>query len=79
MTSHIPSEQAEAPPPRDLRVELLENILSKFASELEADSILPNEAKKALIGLLNEQAPTSMDVIAALSKSGAAKLDTSNE
>lgn len=79
MTPHIPSESVEAPPPQDLRVELLKNLLSKFASELETDSTLPNEAKHALIGLLNEQAPTSADVIAALSKSDTAKSGSSNE
>lgn len=72
-------EPVELPPPRDLRVELLVNLSSKFAAELETDATLPDEAKQALIGLLNEQAPTSADVIAALLESDAAKPDTSNE
>jgi hypothetical protein len=53
--------------PRDLREQLLADLASQFAIELEAADDLPDKAQKSLLALLDTELPMAADVISSLS------------
>lgn len=71
MTTETPEQpRAEAESEsaqQDLRAELQADLVTQFTAKLKTNGTLPEVVSKALVALLSAQAPTSSDVIAALS------------
>ena len=65
MDDTSPKEAEEPGPPRDLRAELFEDLSARFAAALESDESLPATAQEALVDLLDSDAPTADQIIAA--------------
>jgi hypothetical protein len=74
-----PEEAEEAEAPRDLRAELFQCLSTKFAAALEAAGSLPSAAKEALGGLLDSDAPTAGQIVAAVAKNDPVKQEAGNE
>lgn len=71
---------AEGPEaPRDLRAELFENLSTQFGAALEADGSLPTAAQQTLVELLELEAPTAAQIIAAASKNDPEEEEVPNE
>ncbi|MGJ8697387.1 MAG: hypothetical protein ACSHYF_13805 [Verrucomicrobiaceae bacterium] len=71
------TEEPEAP--RDLRAELFENLSTHFGATLEANGSLPIAAQQALVELLDLDAPTAAQIIAAASKDEPDEEEVPNE
>lgn len=69
MDKATPQVTEDAEPPRDLRAELFGDLSTQFAAALEAGGSLPAAAQKALVELLDSDAPTAAEIILAASKS----------
>jgi len=70
------SDEALSQP--DLRVELLANLALQFATEIEANIVIPSTVKEALLDLLDGELPTSAEIIQALSKNCGDNAERSN-
>lgn len=68
MDATTPHDVEEPAPPRDLRAELFQNLSTRFAEALKSNGSLPTTAQEALLQLLDSDAPTAAEVIAAASK-----------
>ena len=68
MDKATPQVMEDAESPGDLRAELFGDLSAQFAAALEADGSLPAAAQKALVELLNSDAPTAAEIILAASK-----------
>ncbi len=79
MESPTPSEAEEPTRSPDLRSELFQDLSTQFASALSSKSSLPAAAQKALIQLLDSDAPTAAEIIAAASKSDPLEAEVGNE
>lgn len=79
MESATPSQPEQPPRPKDLRAELFEDLSTRFASELSSKGSLPTAAQEALVELLDSDAPTAAEIIAAASKSDPPKEEVSHE
>jgi hypothetical protein len=72
--------QSEIPKlPSDLRAELFQDLSTRFALELGSKDSLPTAAQEALVELLDLDAPTAAEIIAAASKSDPLKEEMSYE
>jgi len=69
MESANPPQLAQPPRASDLRVELFQDLSTRFASELSSKDALPTIAQEALVELLDSDAPTAAEIVAAASKS----------
>jgi hypothetical protein len=67
METSSPQQTEEQSPPRDLRAELFQDLSTQFAAELDSNASLPVAARVALIELLDSDAPTAAEIIAAAS------------
>lgn len=65
--------------PRDLRVELFQDLSDQFAAALNSDESLPSPAREALAELLDSDAPTAAEIIAAASKDEYVEEDVTDE
>ncbi len=73
-------QAAEVPEaPRDLRADLFQGLSTQFAAALESNGSLPAAAQEALIALLNSEAPTASEIVAAASKNDSADGEAGNE
>ena len=72
-------EAEEAESPRDLRAELFQGLSTQFAAALESNGSLPGAAQEALIALLDSEAPTASEIVAAASKNDPADGEVGNE
>jgi len=79
MESATPSQPEQPPRPMDLRADLLEDLSTRFGSELSSKGALPTAAREALVELLNADAPTAAQIIAAASKNDPQKEEVSHE
>jgi hypothetical protein len=79
MESPTPSEAEEPNRTPDLRSDLLQDLLTQFAAELSSKGSIPTAAKKALVELLDSDAPTATEIIAAASRSDPLKEEVGNE
>jgi hypothetical protein len=79
MDEAAPQVMEEAESPRDLRAELFGDLSTQFAAALEDDGSLPAAAQKALVKLLDSDAPTAAEIIAAASKSDPLKKGAGDE
>jgi hypothetical protein len=79
MESPTPSEAPELLQHPDLRSELFHDLAIGFASELDSKDSLPAAARKALVELLDSDAPTAAEIIAAASKSDPLKKKAGDE
>ena len=73
MDDTSPQEAVEPAPQRDLRAELFKDISTKFSAALRSNGLLPVAAQEALIEILDSEAPTAAQIIAA------AKIDLEEE
>jgi len=73
MESATPPQPEQPPRPTDLRAELFQDLSTRFASELSSKGSLPTSAQEALVELLNSDAPTGDEIVAAASKSDSVK------
>jgi len=74
------TEEAQEPvPPRNLREELLQDLSTKFAAELDTDGSLPVAAREALAMVLNADTRSPSEIIAAASKCDPTDEEVSNE
>lgn len=64
-----PQVMEDAEPQRDLRAELFGDLSAQFAAALEVGGALPAAAQKALVELLDSDAPTAAEIILAALKS----------
>jgi hypothetical protein len=69
MDTTTPREAVEPESRRDLRAELYQNLSTQFAAALDSNGSLPTAARMALVELLDSDAPTATEIIAAVSKS----------
>jgi hypothetical protein len=69
MDDPTPEEAEELAPPRDLRAQLFQDLSTRFTAALESDGSLPAAAQKALVELIDSEAPTAAQIIGAASKS----------
>jgi len=79
MESPTPSEAEEPTRSPDLRSELFQDLSTRFASALSASDSLPAAAQKVLVQLLDSDAPTAAEIIAAASKSDPLKEEVGDE
>ena len=79
MDDATPNAAEEPEAPRDLRAELFENLSYQFGATLEADGSLPAAAQQALVELLDLEAPTAAQIIAAASKDDPDEEEVPNE
>jgi hypothetical protein len=79
MESATPPQPEQPPQPSDLRAELLQDLSTRFASELSSKDSLPIAAQEALVELLDSDAPTAAEIVAAASKSDPLKEEVSHE
>lgn len=79
MEPATPSQPEQPPRPTDLRAELFQDLSTRFASELSSKDSLPTAAQKLLVELLDSDAPTAAEIIAAVSKSDPPKEEVSHE
>ena len=76
----VAPQEIEAPePPRDLRAELFQNVSARFAESVESNGSLPVAAQKALVALLDSEAATAAQIIAAASKDDPEQGEAGNE
>ena len=69
----------EPTPPRDLRAELFQDLSTRFAAALELNGSLPTAAQEALVELLDSEAPTAVEVIAAALKNDSVEEEMGDE
>ena len=74
-----PQEPEDLTMPRDLRVELFQDLSDQFAAALNSDESLPSTAREALAELLDSDAPTAAEIIAAASKGDHVDEDVTDE
>lgn len=67
MDATTPHDAEEPVSPRDLRAELFQDLSARFAAALESNGSLPSAAQEELVQLLDLEAPTAAEVIAAAS------------
>lgn len=79
MESVTPSQTEQPPRSTDLRAELFQDLSTRFASELSSKGSLPTAAQEALVELLDSDAPTAAEIIAAASKSDTPEEEVSHE
>ena len=79
MDDAAPEEEEEVEAPRDLRAELFQCLSTEFAAALEATGSLPSSAKEALVGLLDSDAPTAEQIVAAAAKNDPDEKEAGNE
>lgn len=79
MESATPPQPEQPPLPSDLRAELFQDLSTRFASELGSKGSLPTAAQEALVELLDLDAPTAAEIVAAASKSDPLKEEMSYE
>ena len=79
METLIPQEPEEPTPTRDLRADLLQDLSTEFASALNSDDSLPTTARETLIELLDSDAPTAVEIVAAVSKSNPVEEEVADE
>ena len=60
-------------------MELFQDLSTRFASELSSKGALPTAAQEALVELLDSDAPTAAEIIAAASMSNPPKEEVSHE
>ena len=68
MDEETPQVTEETKSPRDLRAELFGGLSTQFAAALETEGSLPATSQEALVMLLDSEAPTAAQIIAAASK-----------
>lgn len=68
MDATTPPEAEEPAPPRDLRAELFQDLSTEFTAALNSNGSLPSVAREALVELLDSEAPTAAEIIAAASQ-----------
>ena len=78
MDDTAPQEAEEPAIPRDLRKELFEGLSAQFTAALESNGSLPLAAQEALVQLLDSEAPTSAEIIAAASINDPAEAEADN-
>lgn len=74
-----PQEAEEPAPPRDLRAELFQDLTTQFQTALDSNDSLPAAAREALVELLDSDAPTAAEIIAAASMNDPVGLDVGDE
>lgn len=79
MDDATPEVAEEAEAPRDLRAELFQCLSTKFADALAAAGSLPSAAQDALVGLLDSDAPTAEQIVAAAAKNDPEEKEEENE
>ncbi len=79
MESATLSQPEQPPRQTDLRAELFKDLSARLTSELSSKGSLPTAAQKALVELLESDAPTAAEIIAAASKSDPPKEEVSYE
>ena len=79
MDDTIPQVAKEPEAPRDLRAELFQGLSTQFAAALETNGSLPAEAQEALVALLDSDAPTATEIVAAASKNDPSEKEAGNE
>lgn len=79
METTAPAQAEEPARPADLRVELFQDLSKRFAAALSSNASLPVAAQEALFELLNSDAPTTDEIVAAASKSDPVKKEAGDE
>lgn len=79
MESATPSQPEQPQRPPDLREELFQDLSARFASELSSKGSLPTAAQEGLVELLDSDAPTAAEIVAAASKSDPLNEEVSHE
>lgn len=79
MDDDTPQAVEDPEAPRDLRAELFQGLSTQFAAALESNGSLPAVAQEALIALLDSDAPTAAEIVAAASRSDPAEEEEGNE
>jgi hypothetical protein len=79
METTTPAQAEEPTRPADLRVELFQDLLQRFAAALSSNGSLPVAAQEALVELLNSDAPTAAEIAAAASKNDPVKEEAGDE
>ena len=72
-------EDEESQGPKDLRMELEEDLKSKFAANLSRSGALPKVACDSLVALLDSSSPIYSDVLAALNLEDPSQSEKPNE